>query len=391
MPINYLYIDDEKTAVLELMTSSIINRSNNELNISHTQVLGPLGEAVSYIQKHQDEFQGIIIDQDLKAASDSGKKADYYGTTFAQQLRTYMAISRTDRRAQSVLKTMPLVLMSNEDVIVKSFEPDDSSKNLFDYVVSKTSLRQQPAQIRTANVLCDLVDAYDVANKYFKSEGELNDEEIRSILKVDEHRYGYIDSRFLDYIKPKANDPHALVGSIYSSLVQSAGMLVTEDMLKTKLGITGSSRGWETLKEKYFKPFLYHGPFGRIKERWWFSGIEDWWYELHPEDVLQSLTAQERVDIVMEKVGIEELNPISTRYPGDESKYYWVNCVLSGLPLDPFDGLRVRDPDAKPWEQVKYLDLKTFKTDTTGKYAVHRDDHSKVRLLLARLKPDVNS
>ncbi|MGR2881306.1 hypothetical protein ABMX65_05670 [Vibrio vulnificus] len=391
MPINYLYIDDEKTEVLDVMTSSITNRSNDNLKISHTQVLGTLGEAVSYILKHQDEIQGIIIDQDLKAESEEGKKADYYGTTLAQQLRTDMAISRSDRRAQSKLKTMPLVLMSNEDVIVKSFEPDDSSKNLFDFVVTKTSLRDLSAQIRTAKVLCDLVDAYDVANKLFKADGELNDDEMRLILQVDEHRYGYIDSRFLDYIKPKANDPHALVASIYSSLVQSAGMLVTEDMLKTKLGISGDSVGWEKLKEECFKPYLYHGPFGRIKERWWFSGIEDWWYKLHPEDVLQSLTARERVKILLEKTGFEGLEAISTRYPGDESEYYWVNCVLSGLPLDSFDGLRVRDPDAKPWEQVKYLDLKSFKTDTTEKYAVHRDDRSKVRLLLARLKPDVNS
>ncbi|HDM8167584.1 TPA: hypothetical protein P0E23_000164 [Vibrio harveyi] len=391
MPINYLYIDDEKTEVLESMTSSITSKSNDQLEISHTQVLGTLGEAINYIQKHQDEFKGIIIDQDLKAESEEGKKADYYGTTLAQQLRTDMAISRSDRRAPSQLKTMPLVLMSNEDVIVKSFVPDDSSKNLFDFVVNKTSLRESSAQLRTANVLRDLVDAYDVANSLFKVDGELNDEEICLILQVDKQRYEYIDSRFLDYIKPKANDPHALVGSIYSSLVQSAGMLVTEDMLKTKLGISGDSDGWEKLKEECFKPYLYHGPFGRVKERWWFSGIEDWWYDLHPEDVLQSLTAKERVEILVEKFGFGDLEAISSRYSGDESEYYWVNCVLSGLPLDPFDGLRVRDPDAKAWEQVKYMDLKSFKTDTTEKYAVHRDDRPKVRLLLARLKPDVNS
>lgn len=390
MHISYLYIDDEKTEVLNTMTVSITSKSNETLSISHTQVLGSLGEAVSYIQKHQGEFQGIIIDQDLKAESDEGKKADYYGTTLAQQLRTAMAISRTDRSASSNLKTMPLVLMSNEDVIVRSFDPDDSSKNLFDYVVSKTSLREPSIQVRTAKVLCDLVQAYRVANHFSNADPELRDEDIREILQVDEQRYEFIDSRFLDYIRQKANDPHALVGCIYSSLVQSAGMLVTEEMLKTKLGISGNSQDWDSLKEKFFTQYLYKGPFGRIKERWWFSGIEDWWYELHPEDVLQSLTAKERVDILSEKLGFNGLNVISKRYPGDESEYYWVNCILSGQPIDPFDGLRARDPDAKPWEQVKYLDLKSFKTDTTEKYTVHSDDRSRVKLLLARLRPDVN-
>ncbi|TMO53471.1 protein-PII uridylyltransferase [Pseudoalteromonas phenolica] len=390
MPFKYLYIDDEKLELIEAMISSITSKSQEQIEISHTQVLGSLGEAINYIQQNQDSFQGIIIDQDLKAESETGKKADYYGTTLAQQLRTNMAIARADRRATVNIKTMPLVLMSNEDVIVQSFEPDDSSKNLFDYVVSKTSLRAEQAQLRTANVLSALVSAYDMANHCYAVDADLTDNEICEILQVGLERLEFIDSRFIDYIRSKASDPHALVGSIYSSLVQSAGMLVTEEMLKTKLGVFGSSLDWDDLKEKHFKPYVYQGVFSEIKERWWFSGIEDWWYKIHPEDVLQSLSAKERVEVLSNKLGYKKLEAISTRYPGDESEYYWVNCVLSGLPLDPFDGLRVRDPDAKPWEQVKYLDLKSFKTDTSEKYTVHSDDRPKVRLLLARLKPDVN-
>ncbi|EJI1390901.1 hypothetical protein NDL37_000540 [Vibrio parahaemolyticus] len=392
MSINYLYIDDDKTSVVEPMISAITSQSLNGLKIEHTQVLGSISEAIDYIVKNQHRFEGIIIDQDLKAKSEDEKSADYYGTTLAQQLRTDMAISRTEP-SKSKLKTMPLVLMSNEEVIVQSFEPDDSSKNLFDYVIAKKKLINESVKSRACKVLEGLIDAYKIANKYRKSANqELNDEEIRNILDCDKKRYEFVDSRFLDYLKPKASDPHALVSAIYSTLVQSAGMLVTEEMLQTKLGIADDSPGWEALKEQQFSAYKYSGPFSCVKERWWFSGIEDWWYEINPDEVLQSLTSKERVDFISKKLEIPKLNPIETRYPnGEQSDCPWVNCVLSGLPLDPYDALRARDPEAKPWEQTKYLDVKAFKDDTTEKYAIHRDDHSKVRLLLARLKPDVNS
>lgn len=383
MPINYLYIDDEKTDSIEPMLTNLKAESADELNIHHKQVMESIKATVSYIKDHLSDYDGMIIDQDLKCISDEGYKADYYGTTLAQQLRTEMATGN--------IHHIPLVLLSNEHVIVESFEPDDSSKDLFDYVIKKTSLTDVHEKSRAVKILFALVDAYAEAVRCKKNVGkDLTDTEVKGLLKCNDDIYKYVDSRFIDFIKSRGSDPHALVAAIYSSLVQSAGMLVTEVMLKTKLGIADQSQDWGHIKEK-FGNYKYQGPFSDVKERWWFSGIEDWWYEIYPNDVLQSLTCKERVSVLKEKFEIDGLYPIETNYPnGDQSEYLWVNCVLTEEPLDAFDALRVRDPDAKIWEQPKYLSIKAYSNDHEGKYKVHHDDRNKIRILRERLKPDVN-
>lgn len=383
MPINYLYIDDEKKETLQLLIESMEIESGNEIKIQHTQVMESMKALVSYIQANKGKYQGLIIDQDLKAASDEGHKADYFGTALAQQLRTEMAIPNLD--------SIPIILLSNEEVIVESFLPDDSSKNLFDFVIKKMEIAVPEIKSRVSKMLIALVEAYNLAREFRKPLGiDLDKDEIQRLLGCNPDIFKFVDSRFVDFLSSKPSDPHALVGAVYSTLIQSAGMLVTENMLKTKLGISDDSEGWQVLKNE-FKPYMYSGPFKSLKERWWFAGIENWWFSFHEENVLQSLTCEERVSILSRHFNISNLNAIRTRYPnGDQSMYLWVNCVASGLPLDPYDALRVRDPDAKIWEQPKYLDLLAFLNGESSKYVVHADDKKKVKHLLERLKPDVN-
>jgi len=386
MPINYLYIDDERTETLQSLIDCLENESEDKLKIKHKQVMNSIKAIVNFIKAGIDEstpFSGVIIDQDLKAESDDGNKADYFGTTLAQHLRTEMALSNID--------SMPLVLLSNEDVIVESFEPDDASKNLFDYVVKKKEVVKPATRERVVRMLLSLVSAYSLARDCKKPLGsDLVIDEIQILLNCNTQMLEYTDNRFIDFLSSKASDPHALVGSIYSTLVQSAGTLLTEGMLKTKLGVSCCSRSWDTVKQQ-FEEYRYFGPFNELKARWWLAGIEDWWFKIHPDDVLQSLTCEERVSILREKLKLPDLTPIVTRYQnGDQSMHLWVNCVVSGHPLDPYDALRVRDPDAKVWEQPKYLDLLTHLNGKADKYVIHADDKKKVKRLIARLKPDVN-
>ncbi|MBD0786381.1 protein-PII uridylyltransferase [Vibrio sp. Y2-5] len=383
MPINYLYIDDEESKTLQLLIESIEFESQDKIKIQHTQVMESMKALVGYIQEQEGKFQGLIIDQDLKAESSEGHKADYFGTALAQQLRTEMAVTN--------LNSMPIVLLSNEEVIVESFLPDDASKNLFDFVIKKKEIAIPEIKARVSKMLIALVEAYNLARGYRKPLGvDLDKVEVQGLLQCNSVVFKFVDSRFIDFLSSKASDPHALVGSIYSSLIQSAGILVTEVMLKTKLGVSNDSEGWEVLK-KEFEPYLYLGPFSGLKERWWFAGIDNWWFDIHEEDVLQSLTCEERVAILIEHFGISGLEPIATRYPnGDQSMNLWVNCVVSGVPLDPYDALRVRDSDSKIWEQPKYIDLITYLNGETDKYVIHADDKKKIRNLLKRLNPDVN-
>ncbi|EMX9089893.1 hypothetical protein AAH342_000787 [Klebsiella oxytoca] len=383
MPIKYLYIDDERTEVLLPLINQISGHNVNGLEVHHKQVYPTFADVVSELKNN--EYNGLIIDQKLSAISDQGVKADYYGTTLAQQLRTEMAVGN--------ILPIPMVLLSNESVIVESYIPDDSSNDLFDFVIKKHEVAQEEKRLRVSKMLHSLIQAYDKARAVKKDIGiDLNEEELCRLFNCNADQIDYMDTRFLDFIKSKGGDTHSLVASIYSSLIQSAGMLVTEEMLQTKLGVNKNSSDWDNVKQR-LNAYKYNGPFCDLKERWWFSGVEDWWDELCPENVLQNLTVKERVGILIEKLSLSHLNPIELSYPdGQQSEYLWVNCVLSGVALDPYDALRVRDPEAKVWEQPKYIDLRAFLNDDDEHphYKIHIDDKDKVKKLLARLKPNVN-
>lgn len=384
MPTKFLYIDDEKASSLKSLIEKIEATSNGAIEIHHTQVMESIKKFVAYIS--DNDYDGLLIDQDLKEKSQEGHKADYFGTTLAQQLRTEMALDN--------IEPMPLILMSYEEMIVNSLEPDDSAKNLFDAVFKKKDFRNPDFRERATTHFLELIRAYELAKSYQKAVGtDLAKDAVKEILDCDDKTFEYVDKRFIDYVASKASDPHALVGAIYSSLIQSAGMLVTEPMLMTKLGVSKNSEDWHQCK-KLFEEYKYSGPFSRLKERWWFPRIEEWWFELQPNAVLQSMTCEERVTILKDQLNLKNLNPIATRYPnGEQSLKLWVNCVATGVPIDPFDALRVRDPEAKPWEQPKYIDLIAYTNglDDSKKFTVHTDDLKKIKKLMVRLKPDVNA
>ncbi|MCC3241889.1 hypothetical protein [Enterobacter cloacae complex sp. 2021EL-01169] len=382
MPIKYLYIDDERTEVLQPLINQISGHNVNGLEVHHKQVYSTFADVVSELK--DSHYNGLIIDQKLSAISDQGVKADYYGTTLAQQLRTEMAVGN--------IQAIPMVLLSNENVIVESYIPDDSSNDLFDFVIKKHEVAQEEKRLRVSKMLHSLIQAYDKARAVKKDIGiDLNEVELCRLFNCNDKQIHYMDTRFLDFIKSKGGDTHSLVASIYSSLIQSAGMLVTEEMLQTKLGVDKNSLDWDKVKQ-HLDEYKYNGPFCDLKDRWWFSGVEDWWDELYPENVLQNLTVKERVAILIEKLSLPHLNYVELSYSeGQQSEYLWVNCVLSGVALDPYDALRVRDPEAKVWEQPKYIDLRAFLNDDEHPhYKIHIDDKDKVKKLIARLKPNVN-
>jgi hypothetical protein len=163
-------------------------------------------------------------------------------------------------------------------------------------------------------------------------------------------------------------------------------------MLATKLGVDiEKSTDWNELINS-FEQFKYNGIFSADKKRWWFELVEDWWDENYDGRVLKALTCQERVDALKIITKFENLQPINLQYEnGSQSEKLWVNCVVSGIPLDPFDALRANVLDLKSWEQPKYLDITSVLTREAKAlgFSVHHEDRSRVELLKARLQPNV--
>lgn len=381
MSTSFLYIDDDEYQDLSRLISKL--NSDEEISIEHVQVMDIPDVLAKY---KQGSYSGFIIDQELTKMSQERKRVAYHGTTLAQHLRTEMTTGS--------IPHCPIILLSNNRVIVETFKPDDTSADLFDYVIVKDSLTAPEFVERAQLTLKDAVEAYQIANEV-KSSDDISDSAIKKLLSCDDAQFKYLDSRFKDFLRSKSGMPHAMVSLIYTTLVRSAGTLVTEKMLATKFGVdvNNSADWWRLTQELSFAKYL--GVFANLKPRWWMSSINQWWYNNSASGVpLQSLSCVERVKELKEIFGFEHLNPIEIKYLGrDQSDKVWVNCVVSGTPLDPYDALRARETGLMPWEQPKYLDIVTvLKREHIKKgYKIHSDDIDKKDLLKSRLVADGDS
>jgi|GEM_PF-628989 len=382
MPIRYLYVDDDETEKLEELIAEVHFHAGGELEITHTRT-----NPMKVIQQMfvDGRYDGLMIDQKLDAANEDGVTADYWGTALAQNFRTEMIGGQ--------IENAPIVLFSNEDVYVQYFDKDESAHNLFDFTLGKTALsKSERYAYQASHILIGLAKAYNIARSQVQpliSSKATRQEVFAPLLAWDDSIFKFIDKRFLECAEAKSHDIHTLISLILNTLVRSAGMLVTESMLTTRLGIdVESSSDWSNLKAQ-FESFKYSGVFASLKERWWFSRIEDWWYENEvSSQSMRGLTATERVDAIKQITGFQNLKPILAKYTnGQQSEKYWVNCVVSETPLDPYDAILVSKPDLKPWEQPLYLDAQiTYDREySKAKYPVHSDYQKKVRPLYNRL------
>lgn len=385
MPIKFLYIDDDETEKLQPLINELIHHSKGELEIVHTRVR-PMQEIKCRFL--DGGFHGLIIDQKLDAANEHGETVDYWGTSLAQNLRTEMI-------GDINVPSSPIVLLSNEDVYLKFYDLDESAHNLFDFTFCKKQVaRDTDFAIKASKIITALAKAYIIARDEIpalRARNVKNEALLEPLLKWDSDIYEYTDKRFIDYVSSKSHDLHILVSLLLNTFVRSAGILVTEEMLATKLGVdVTASDDWQKLLLE-FDAFTYKGVFSELKVRWWMSRIEDWWHENSDDSqVLRALVAEDRVEVIKNITGLESLVAIQPKYSnGKQSKKFWVNCIVSGTPLDPYDAIVANKPDLMPWEQVMYLDAQTtFDREHTPKYSVHPNYQRKVKPLYKRLTLD---
>jgi len=382
MHIKYLYIDDEQFDAIHPLVNEIEHFATGNMSIEHIRVCSMKDVTKKFID---ESFDGLIIDQKLDAANDHGETVDYWGTALAQNLRTEM-IGRG-------IPTSPIILMSNEDVFVDYYDADESAHNLFDFTVKKGRVAEDVNYAcKVSKIIYDLAEAYKIAREQVLPIIDTADYKIydllNPLLQWDQSIFKYTDKRFIDCAISKSKDIHALISLILNNLVRSAGILVSEDMLATKLGIDiNASADWNNLLE-HFNQCRYQGIFSKLKPRWWMSKVEDLWYERCTlNQSLRAFTAQERVEELKSIFALEQLVAITPKYTkGIQSERFWVNCVVTGTPLDPADALVANKSDIKSWEQPLYLDPETvINRDHLPKYPVHPDYQSKVKVLFKRL------
>lgn len=261
--------------------------------------------------------------------------------TIASTLRSLTAVEG--------LKERPIVLMSNKDNIVNSYRKDYTSHDLFDYAITKDNATKKYTQ-KFINKCIAFVKAY---KKILEVKFDLP-----KILEIEEN---LIHSKLFIYLNDSNQSVYEYSRFIFEHVIRCSGLLIGEDILSARLGVSKESNDWVKLIEE-ISDCKYKGIFSEVYNRWWMSKIDDWWMSKIDEKYsLRHFNAEERVKKLNEKIGLD-LNVV-TSSDKNLSSNYWTICKHTKLPLDPFDGIELLEEDFKPWQDKDYISIDGYLDD----------------------------
>ncbi|WP_294297450.1 hypothetical protein [uncultured Chryseobacterium sp.] len=247
------------------------------------------------------------------------------------------------------LKERPIVLMSNKDNIVNSYRKDYTSHDLFDYAITKDNATKKYTQ-KFINKCIAFVKAY---RKILEVKFDLP-----KILEIEEN---LIHSKLFIYLNDSNQSVYEYSRFIFEHVIRCSGLLIGEDILSARLGVSKESNNWVKLIEE-ISDCKYKGVFSEVYNRWWMSKIDNWWMlKIDEKYSLRHFNAEERVKKINEKTGLD-LNVV-TSSDKNLSSNYWTICKHTKLPLDPFDGIELLEEDFKPWQDKDYISIDGYLDD----------------------------
>lgn len=281
--------------------------------------------------KIEADTDAVILDYRL---TNGKNNACFDAPTIAQTLRT---------KHKDDNKGIPLILMSNEKIKVSEFDKDFTSQDLFDFVLTKEDFTRSKDNFKYK------LDSFIAAYQKIKTNSSLI-----KILGLEEGEI-VLHSRFLSEFDKAGNNQLKISSLIYDNLISAIGLTVGEDVLSARLGISKTSKDWPKLLES-LNNATYKGIFSDIKKRWWMEKVNSWWKEMISETIpIKRLNAEERVEIIKEKLGLKDLTVVvKTKY--SNSNNFWTICKYSKEPIDPFDGVELLK-DYLPWQEKEYLSI----------------------------------
>lgn len=335
MDIKFYYVDDDN----EGAHSFIRGFSQNGLVVE--QIKEETFDAYINAIKNKQDIDGFIVDHKLDIIPQNGESLPFRGTSLAQELRN----RQLSRDGTYKIPDYPIVLLSATENIKNSL--DYTGKDLFDLIISKDNLgmREYPLSISQMK---------SVSNAYKEI---LKSKDIRELLKVETEK---IDFRFVNDLTRYLNEKpvHETSAFLLHHFIYSQGILVDELTLAARLGIKSiESEDWERLLES-LKDCKYKGIYADAWPRWWMFKICEWWNNISSQ-LLRSLSASERVQIIKNKLGLDKLQ-IATKEPLADSDYFWTICKGSNQPIDEIDGLVIAgQSNLYPWEESSFVSINT--------------------------------
>ncbi|MEX0313646.1 MAG: hypothetical protein AB3N18_05675 [Allomuricauda sp.] len=360
----YIYIDDEN----DPSTEAIVDGLNDTgiIEVSYRQV-EEFNSQISFFEKELNSFQGIILD--LRLDENMGVGVRFTAPSLAQEIRTKSG-------AGLGIQEIPIILCSTDQKIKALYSREQSSHDLFDYEFLKGA---SPNWIKIASRLNSLAEGY------------------RKIKEVDyniENVFGRpmadIDARILGkFIDKELGFPvHEFSQHILKQLIRWPGPLIGFELLGAKLGLDIElSEDWEELLNEHLINCRYTGVFSEGWSRWWNDLLVNWFNSLTGKR-LSTLKAEERVDMLKEKLGLTKL-VAAKPLPKSVSTNYSTICEFYRKPIDPFEGFKVfgrKDP--KPWQEHQYLSIEAVleRRGLNQGLKIHPSEMDRVELIKQSLR-----
>lgn len=330
MAYNILYIED-----LDAETRNLTFEREN-FKITSLPPSNSIDKIINDINEANPDL--IILDYILTEGSDL-KFCN--APTIATTLRSLTAIEDFRER--------PIVLMSNKDNIVNLYRKDYTSHDLFDYAITKDNATKVCTQ-KFIDKCISFIEAYKkIAEDKFS---------LSQILQIEQK---LIHSKLSFYLNKDNQSLYEYSRFIFEHLIRCSGMLIGEDILSARLGVSKDSPDWEELKTE-LASFKYKGIFSNSYNRWWMDSIDSWWINtLEQKYSLRHYNAEERIVILKSKLGLE-LSIVKSSNK-NLSTNYWSICKQTKLPIDPFDGIELLEEEFMPWQDKDYISIDGYLED----------------------------
>lgn len=354
----YLFIDDEakSKASSEPYAEEISDASEGSLKIDSYRP-SSIDEVLAHIADAKPD--GVLLDVAFtNATTEDRAPLSYDGIALAQQIRTLQ--TRGIRQSGSSLPEFPLVRFSKADIILEYVSGDTTSEDLFDERIDKHDTLNDPVPV--AKRLLSLATDYPAISKYALN--EKSDESLASLLGCEEGFLARVDARALLGLRRKDAPAHVLSRYLIGPLLGRSGPIIDEDLLAIRLGVDRKrSEDWPELVT-ILKSAAYAGVFAQGYKRWWIALVLEWWSQkIDDERAPFRMSANDRVQAVLQKTDLKRLAPLPEDRDSPGTKF-WQVCVRSKRPVDPSFGFPLMPEwGQETWHDVDYLCLEEAMRD----------------------------
>lgn len=341
MATKYLYLDDEEISKLESIIDNVCNGLELEIEPKNP---AEYNYDIDIFIRSLNGCEGLILDWRLDMIPTNGTYFRFRAGTVAQEIRI--------RQAEGNFTSFPIVLWSTDEKLKISYSSDTASHDLFDKRYYKDEISE--ADIKVGSELLYLADGYKKIAKSLGSEQFIN-----LVLDIDEEKKTFLPISFIGFLEQQSKmSTHEYARILLKEVIETPGVLINDEVLASKFGIDQEkSTDWNELLELLSKT-KYSGAFSKGWERWWWNLInKKWWRGFDSKSPsLQSLNAEGRVKLLREKTGLVNLFPAKPIKDNYQTNYQTI-CQHYKKPLDPIDGVTIKEKEPFMWQEKRYLSV----------------------------------